>query len=184
VAIEIRPLRETDDRTAFRSGDPDLDRFFARYAGQNQFRHHIGTTYLALEAGRTLGYATVAPGNLEADALPITVRRALPRYPLPVLRLARLAVDVTAQGQGVGKTLLRHAELPAFLAQGLDAGFTGLRLFVAHDYRDRRAARVGFFHLRFEAASSAVLGDAETGLAQGFGDAKRGAGRPSPWFTR
>jgi GNAT superfamily N-acetyltransferase len=113
VAIEIRPLREADDRTTFRSGDPDLDRFFVRYAGQNQFRHHIGTTYVAVEVDRTLGYATVAPGNLEAGALPITVRRTLPRYPLPVLRLARLAVDATAQGRGVGATLLRHVFLLA-----------------------------------------------------------------------
>ncbi len=108
MAIEIRALRESDDRTAFRSGDPELDRFFVRYAGQNQFRHHIGTTYVAVEADRALGYATVAAGNLEADALPITVRRTLPRYPLPVLRLARLAVDTTARRRGVGATLLRH----------------------------------------------------------------------------
>jgi GNAT superfamily N-acetyltransferase len=142
VAIEIRPLRETDDRTAFRSGDPDLDRFFARYAGQNQFRHHIGTTYLALEAGRTLGYATVAPGNLEADALPITVRRALPRYPLPVLRLARLAVDVTAQGQGVGKTLLRHVFLLA-LQMSQEYGCVGVVVDAKRDAVEFYA-RVGF----------------------------------------
>lgn len=40
--IEVRLLRQEDDRSQFRSGQPDLDRFFARYAGQNQFRHHIG----------------------------------------------------------------------------------------------------------------------------------------------
>ena len=43
--IEVRLLRQEDDRSRFRSGQPDLDRFFARYAGQNQFRHHIGSTY-------------------------------------------------------------------------------------------------------------------------------------------
>ena len=42
--MEIRALRNTDDRTTFRSGDADLDRFLAKYAGQNQFRHHIGVT--------------------------------------------------------------------------------------------------------------------------------------------
>ena len=47
--MEIRALREEDDRAAFRSGDPDLDRFLHRYAGQNQFRHHVGTTYVAVE---------------------------------------------------------------------------------------------------------------------------------------
>ncbi|MBI4701116.1 MAG: GNAT family N-acetyltransferase [Deltaproteobacteria bacterium] len=111
--MEIRPLRETDDRGGLRSGDPELDRFFAKFAGQNQFRHHLGTTYVAVEDNRICGFATVAPGNVEAEALPATLRRRLPRYPLPVLRLARLAVDGAAQGGGVGNALLRHVFLLA-----------------------------------------------------------------------
>jgi predicted N-acetyltransferase YhbS len=106
--MEVRALRQTDYRTAFRSGDPDLDRFFVKYAGQNQFRHHIGTTYVAVEAARVLGYATVAAGQIEGETLPVALRRKLPGYPLPVLRLARLAVDEGAQERGVGGTLLRH----------------------------------------------------------------------------
>jgi GNAT superfamily N-acetyltransferase len=105
--MEIRALRELDDRSGFRSGDPDLDRFLHKYAGQNQFRHHIGTTYVAVDAERIVGYATVAPGHVEVDELPASVRKKLPRYPLPVLRLARLAVDQSVQGQGVGRELLR-----------------------------------------------------------------------------
>src|SRR6266511_878312 len=100
--MEIRVLRESDERARFRSGDADLDRFLVKYAGQNQFRHHIGTTYVAVEAGHILGYATVAAGNMEGDALPATARRTVPRYPLPVLRLARLAVDAAVQNRGVG----------------------------------------------------------------------------------
>lgn len=106
--MEIRALRDTDDRTAFRSGDADLDRFLAKYAGQNQFRHHIGVTYVALDAERIIGYATVAAGTLEAENLPPFQRRKLPGYPLPVLRLARLGVDATAQNRGVGTALLRY----------------------------------------------------------------------------
>jgi hypothetical protein len=60
--VEIRRLRASDDRARFQSGDPDLDRFFRSYAGQNQFRRHIGVTYVAVEAGEVLGYLTVAPG--------------------------------------------------------------------------------------------------------------------------
>jgi predicted N-acetyltransferase YhbS len=111
--MEIRPLRETDDRTAFRSDEPDLDRFLAKYAGQNQFRHHIGTTYVAVDGGRIIGYATVAAGQVEGENLSSALRRKLPAYPLPVLRLARLAVDSTARDRGVGKALLRHTCLLA-----------------------------------------------------------------------
>jgi ribosomal protein S18 acetylase RimI-like enzyme len=105
--MEIRPLREGDDRSRFRSGDSDLDRFFREFAGQNQFRHHVGVTYVAAEERRILGFATVAPGHLEIDDLPVASRRKLPRYPLPILRLARLAVDVSARDRGLGEQLLR-----------------------------------------------------------------------------
>lgn len=105
--MQIRALREADDRSRFRSGDPDLDRFLQRFAGQNQFRHYVGVTYVAVENDVVLGFATVAPGHVEIEGLPVAERNRLPRYPLPVLRLARLAVDRPVQGQGLGVRLLR-----------------------------------------------------------------------------
>lgn len=107
MALEIRRLLLEDDRTSFRSGNIDLDRFFQRYAGQNQFRHHIGTTYVAVDGSTILGFATVAPSEIAVAVLPTSRRKRLPQYPLPVLRLARLAVDERAQGRGVGSALLR-----------------------------------------------------------------------------
>ena len=94
MAITIRRLEPGHDRMNFRSGNIDLDRFFVRYAGQNQFRHHIGTTYVAIDDhGVIAGFATVAASELMTAALPQSRRKRLPSYPLPVLRLARLAVD-------------------------------------------------------------------------------------------
>ncbi|MBI4477167.1 MAG: GNAT family N-acetyltransferase [Acidobacteria bacterium] len=104
--MEIRALNERDDRASFRSGDPDLDRFFQRFAAQNQFRHYLGVTYVAIDEGRILGFATVAAAHIEIDELPLSAHKKLPAYPLPVLRLARLAVDQSAQGQGLGLELL------------------------------------------------------------------------------
>jgi len=105
--IELRALAPSDDRSGFGSGNADIDRFFRRYAGQNQFRHHVGVTYVAVEGTAILGFATVSASHIGAKELPEATRRRLPRYPLPVLRLARLAVDQTAQGRGVGEALLR-----------------------------------------------------------------------------
>jgi GNAT superfamily N-acetyltransferase len=107
VALVVRRLEPGDDRSTFESGDIELDRFFQRYAGQNQFRHHLGVTYVALDAGQIVGFATVAPSEVEVEDLPGGRRRSLPNYPLPVLRLARLAVDKQAQGRGAGLALLR-----------------------------------------------------------------------------
>ena len=105
--IEIRILKPSDDRTRFRSGNPDLDRFFVRYAGQNQFRHHIGTTYVAIEDDLIKGFVTVSASHIEIDQLPGSGKKRLPKYPLPILRLARLAVDESAHGCGIGSLLLR-----------------------------------------------------------------------------
>jgi len=107
VALEVRRLRPTDDRSDFRSGNIDLDRFFQRFAGQNQFRHHIGTTYVAIHEGAIGGFVTVAASEIAVSDLPPTTRKKLPMYPLPVLRLARLAVDERYQGRGLGSALLR-----------------------------------------------------------------------------
>jgi GNAT superfamily N-acetyltransferase len=105
--MEIRALEVSDDRSTFSSGDPFLDRFFRVYAGQNQFRHHIGVTYVATVDARILGYATVAPRHIHVEALPERVKDKLPHYPLPVLGLARLAVDQSARSLRVGTQLLR-----------------------------------------------------------------------------
>jgi GNAT superfamily N-acetyltransferase len=104
--MEIRALREDDERS-FHSGDAELDRFFHQFAGQNQFRHFLGVTYVAVEEHQILGYATVVPGHIEIESLPVTMRKKLPKYPLPVLRLARLAVAGLARGRGLGAELLR-----------------------------------------------------------------------------
>jgi len=109
VTIEIRLLEKADDRKSFRSADPDLDSFFQKYAWQNQFRHHVGNTYVAVEQAKILGFMTVAPCATEIDRLPADLKRALPRYPIPILRVARLTVSEDAQSKGVGKRLLRAA---------------------------------------------------------------------------
>jgi GNAT superfamily N-acetyltransferase len=109
MPVVIRTLTPEDDRFRFASGDIELDRFFKRFAGQNQFRHHTGVTYVAADGSALLGFVTVAAASLEATALPLSAQRRLPAYPLPVLRVARLAVDERAQGRGIGLALLRFA---------------------------------------------------------------------------
>jgi GNAT superfamily N-acetyltransferase len=109
TTIEIRPLARDDDRSGFSCGQPDLDRFFEHYAGQNQFKLHLAVTYVAVVQARVVGFATVAASSLERVNLPSArLRKRLPAYPLPVLRLARLGVDTRARGLGIGSALLRH----------------------------------------------------------------------------
>lgn len=106
--IEIRRLTQSDDRNSFSCGEPALDRFFQHYAGQNQFKLRLAVTYVAILGERIVGFATVATGSLEKRELPDTkMRKRMPSYPLPILRLARLGVDLLVQGAGVGSKLLQ-----------------------------------------------------------------------------
>lgn len=124
MEYRIRALKRSDNRNPFESGQADLDHFFKCYAGQNQFRHHIGVTYIATDEDHIFGYMTVAMGVLEAETLPDRKPPAVP-YPLPVLRLGRLAVDHRYQGHGIGKRLLRYA-LTLALAQKDTVGCVGV----------------------------------------------------------
>lgn len=151
--MQIRALREADDRSRFRSGDPDLDRFLQRFAGQNQFLHYVGVTYVAVENDVVLGFATVAPGHVEIEGLPVAERNRLPRYPLPVLRLARLAVDRPVQGQGLGGRLLRFVLQLARRMAG-DYGCVGVVV-------DAKPGAVEFYARYGFAPVEAVLGASE-----------------------
>jgi GNAT superfamily N-acetyltransferase len=108
MEYQIRALKRNDNRKTFKSGQADLDTFFRLYAGQNQFRHHIGVTYIATDEDLIFGYITVAMGVLEAEH-PHEINAFSGPYPLPGLRLGRMAIDNRYQGHGVGRQLLRYA---------------------------------------------------------------------------
>ncbi len=104
MKVDIRALEPKDNRKSFDCGDEALNLYFHQYAGQNQFRHHVGVSYVAVADQNVLGFATVTPATLDATGLP---GKRLPNFPIPVLRIARLAVDRRFKREGVGKALLR-----------------------------------------------------------------------------
>ena len=156
--LAIRRLLPGDDTSRFRCGDPEYDLFLQRYAAKNQDRLFVGTTYAALDGTRVVGYVTVAVGQLDRDDLPEADRGGLPGYPLPVLRLARLAVDETVQGQGLGGRLTAYAFAIALQVRAA-AGCVGVVV-------DALPSRVGF---------DSALGFAELELSSGHS-----AARPRP----
>jgi len=109
LAVEVRSLRKSDDRSYFSCGNIELDRFFRLYAGQNQFKLYIGVTYIAEVERAIAGFITLASGEISSIAIAEKNRNRLPDYPLPILRIARLAVDLSYKGIGLGSLLLKSA---------------------------------------------------------------------------
>jgi GNAT superfamily N-acetyltransferase len=106
VAFEIRPLRR-DDRVDFDSGEEPLNQFFRRFARDHQFKHGISATTVAAGDDKIGGFVTLTGSTvLRGDLL---TTGSLPSFPLPVLLVARLAVAVDAQGQGLGSQLVAVA---------------------------------------------------------------------------
>lgn len=106
VAIQL--LGAEHRREGFDCGDAALNDFLLRQAGQQQ-RRGFGKTYVALadDGVSVIGFVTVSAGQVATSAL--SSQTKLPRYPAPVLRIGRLAVDTRHQGNGVGQDLLAFA---------------------------------------------------------------------------
>lgn len=102
----IEPLGAQHNRDEFDSEEPSLDDFLKYYARQNDSKG-LGKTFVAVlpEQTRVFAYYTISSSSLAFDNLP----EKLPRYPVPVVHLGRLAVDKTAKGQGLGVFLLLDA---------------------------------------------------------------------------
>ena len=95
------------DRTDFRSGDPLLDDWLRRYAGQNRRRDTAATWVIVDPGERVVAYATIAMTAVDRSTAPDAVRRRAPD-PVPALLIGRLAVDERHAGQGVGTALVGH----------------------------------------------------------------------------
>ncbi|MBA4370844.1 MAG: N-acetyltransferase [Coriobacteriaceae bacterium] len=106
--MELRRIGAGDAVAGFASGDDDLDRYLKRFAWFNQCRR-FSVTYVAVDEGVIAGYLTVAAAQVERDDLPESLTADKPAYPLPALRVARLAVDRRYRGRGLGRELMRAA---------------------------------------------------------------------------
>jgi predicted GNAT family N-acyltransferase len=106
----IEPLRADHDRTAFRSGVPELDRYLHQQAGQDARRKAAAPFVLIDPNGAVAGYYTLSAYSIRLGELPEAVAKKLPRYPLlPATLLGRLAVAESCRGQRLGQFLLMDA---------------------------------------------------------------------------
>ncbi len=97
----------------FDCGVEVLNEFLSRYALKNDALG-IGKTFVALDKNdKVAGYFTLATAQVTFNEIPDDYRAKLPKYPIPALRIARLATAKTLQGKGIGKWLLSQAFIKA-----------------------------------------------------------------------
>jgi len=123
----VRKLSAADSVEAFDCGQPALNQFLQRYALVNQ-KANSAQTYACCLNGEVVGFYSLAVGSVDPEDTPARVMKGLARHPVPVMILARLAVDKDHQGKRLGKALLKDALLRT--AQAAD--IAGIRCLLVH----------------------------------------------------
>lgn len=125
------PLGPEHETAAFRCGEPTLDEWLKQRAGRNE-RSGASRTFVVCEGGRVVGYYALAAGAVLRNEAPGKLRRNMPES-IPVMVLARLAVDQGWQGRGIGPALLADA-VRRTMAVSRQAG---IRALLVHALSDR-----------------------------------------------
>ena len=108
MSLIFLPLDGSVHRDNFDCGNSNLNEYLKKYARQNH-RKGVATTFIAIpeiENRSVAGYYSVSMAEIKRESLPETYRKGLPGYPLPAMKIGKLAVDKTMQGRGLGQGLL------------------------------------------------------------------------------
>jgi GNAT superfamily N-acetyltransferase len=110
MAWNIVRYAKSFDRSQFNCGVPNLDVFLFHFVNQYEKRN-LGRTYVLVLEGekRVYGYYTLAGGHIPRECMPTEAMKKLSKHPVPVVLLARLAVDQSMKGRGLGRELLANA---------------------------------------------------------------------------
>ena len=110
MSYRLQPFDKTFDTRLFCCGNHDLDNYIRRYASQD-VKRNLTRIFVATEENSTrlAGFFTLSAGSVNCADLSLELARKLPRYPIPVALLGRLAVDKFFQGKGLGSILLAEA---------------------------------------------------------------------------
>lgn len=142
TAFQIEKLHRRHVVETFDCGDEALNRFLVRFALPNQMAN-ASQTYAGIADGDAIvGFYTLVVGEVGIEEAPERLSKGLARHPVPIMLLARLAVDQKWQGRGIGAGLLRDAVLRSLQV----ADIAGVRALVVHAKND--AARS--FYQRFD----------------------------------
>lgn len=139
----VEKLSRTHDLERFECGKAALNDWLRRFAWQNQAADSA-QTYVVHSDNRVVGYYALAAGSVAREESPQRIAKGLARHPVPVIVLARLAIDEGRKKTGLGKALLKDALLRIERA----ANIVGARAVLVHAIDDD--ARSFYEHFGFE----------------------------------
>jgi GNAT superfamily N-acetyltransferase len=126
--MHTKPLDKFQDRNVFNCEVEPLNDYLKKYALQNQKKDAARTYVLTNEENQIVGFYTLVFGSVSIEETTPKVATGLGKYPIPIILLARLAIDKNQKGKGLGKLLMRDALLRAVRASEI----AGLRAFLVH----------------------------------------------------
>jgi GNAT superfamily N-acetyltransferase len=136
IYAPLSPLEGGHDRTVFDCGVPALNLYLRNYALQNQKRGIVRNYVTTHRNDKTVvAYYSLVYASLDQQRLPQKLVKGLGKYDIPIMLLARLAVDHREQGKKLGQALLKDAILRTMQA----AEIAGLKLLLVHA-KDEAAA--------------------------------------------
>ena len=144
----IEKLGKRHDRAAFSCGVAELDEYLQRFAGQNE-KTGISQHFVAVATvgdSRILGYYALSAGSVAFGQVPDELKKRLPRYPVPVAHLGKLAVDQTMQGHGLGEDLLIDA-MVRIVGVADQIGIHAIEVVAINDDTKRFYLKYGFTEL-------------------------------------
>lgn len=123
----IHKLTRADSVDSFDCGNPALNQFLTRYALVNQ-QAGSAQTYVCCSGGNVAGFYSLTVGSVDPPEAPHRVTKGMPRHPVPVIILARLAVDIPHQGRGLGRAFIKDALLRTLNVSEI----VGIRAILVH----------------------------------------------------
>ncbi len=141
--------KDIHQRAVFDCGESALNDYLQKFAAQHAAQHVSQTFILISDKAPQiiLGFYTLSTGQIEREELPVVLNKRLPRYPIPIARLARLAIDRHYQGQHLGQKLLLDAFYRCVnLSQQI--GIFGIVVDAKHERAKSFYQRYGFVELQ------------------------------------
>lgn len=142
--LKFESLEENHNRVDFNCGEAALNHYI-RHLARQDMRRELARTFILRKSlnFNILGYYALRSSSIQFDDLPKHLAKNLPKYPIPMARLARLAVEEIEQGKGYGELLLTDALYRTSMA-GESLGIYGMLIDAKHEKAKHFYQRYGF----------------------------------------